>query len=86
MGWYLIELPEDALTPYANETDEGLLHGWGEMPRREVVMCRDCAYCYTVDETTSSLFGETICSGFEQLHVTNEESFCSRGKRKAVGK
>ena len=36
MGWYLIELPDDALTPYVRETEDGLLHGWGEMPKRKI--------------------------------------------------
>ena len=36
MGLYLIELPDDALTPYVRETEDGLLYGWGEMPRRVI--------------------------------------------------
>lgn len=36
MSWYLIELPDGALTPYAKETDGGMVHGWGEMPKRKV--------------------------------------------------
>lgn len=36
MGWYLIELPDGALTPYATETDIGMVCGWGEMPKRKV--------------------------------------------------
>nr|DAO90685.1 MAG TPA: hypothetical protein [Caudoviricetes sp.] len=36
MGWYLIELPDGAPTPYATETDSGMVCGWGEMPKRKV--------------------------------------------------
>lgn len=35
MSWYLIELPDGALTPYATETDSGTVYGWGEMPKRK---------------------------------------------------
>lgn len=36
MSWYLIELPDGVLTPYATETDSGTVFGWGEMPKRKV--------------------------------------------------
>lgn len=36
MSWYLIEMPDCALTPYATETDSGTVYGWGEMPKRKV--------------------------------------------------
>lgn len=36
MSWYLIEMPDGALTPYVTETDIGMVCGWGEMPKREV--------------------------------------------------
>lgn len=36
MGCYLIELPDAAPTPYATETDSGMVCGWGEMPKRKV--------------------------------------------------
>lgn len=36
MSWYLIEMPDGALTPYATETDSGTVYGWGEMPKRKV--------------------------------------------------
>ena len=36
MSWYLIELPDGALTPYATETDSGTVYGWGDMPKRKV--------------------------------------------------
>lgn len=36
MSWYLIELPDGALTPYAAETEGGTLYGWGETPKRKV--------------------------------------------------
>ena len=36
MGWYLIELPEDAPTPHARETDAGMTYEWVEMPRRVI--------------------------------------------------
>lgn len=36
MRWYLIELPDGVLTPYATETDSGTVFGWGEMPKRKV--------------------------------------------------
>ena len=36
MSWYLIELPDGAPTPYATETDSGMVCGWGEMPKRKV--------------------------------------------------
>ena len=36
MSWYLIELPDGALTPYADETEGGTVYGWGEMPRQKV--------------------------------------------------
>lgn len=85
MSWYLIEMPDGALTPYATETDSGTVYGWGEMPKREVVLCRDCACCYKCDESSSMLFGSLMCYGFEHLRVTDSDSFCARGKRKAGG-
>lgn len=36
MSWYLIELTDGALTPYATETESGMAYGWGEMPKRKV--------------------------------------------------
>lgn len=36
MSWYLIEMPDGPLTPYATETDSGMVFGWGEMPKRKV--------------------------------------------------
>lgn len=36
MSWYLIEMPDGAPTPYATETDIGIVCGWGEMPKRKV--------------------------------------------------
>ena len=36
MSWYLIEMPDGVLTPYATETDSGTVFGWGEMPKRKV--------------------------------------------------
>ena len=36
MGWYIIELTDGALTPYATETEGGMAYGWGEMPKRKV--------------------------------------------------
>ena len=36
MSWYLIDLPDGALPPYATETDSGMVCGWGEMPKRKV--------------------------------------------------
>nr|DAF87217.1 MAG TPA: hypothetical protein [Myoviridae sp. ctPkm1] len=36
MSWYLIELPDGGLTPYATETEGGIVYGWGEMQKRKV--------------------------------------------------
>ena len=36
MGWYIIELPDDSLTPYAKETESGIVSGWGLKPKRKV--------------------------------------------------
>ena len=36
MSWYLIELPDGSLTPYAAETDSGTVYGCGDMPKRKV--------------------------------------------------
>ena len=36
MGWYIIELADGALTPYADETESGITYGWGEIPKRKV--------------------------------------------------
>lgn len=36
MSWYLIELADGALTPYATETNSGTIYGWGLMPKRKV--------------------------------------------------
>ncbi|WP_417305915.1 hypothetical protein [Ellagibacter isourolithinifaciens] len=36
MSWYLIELPDGPLTPYAIDTGSGTVYGWGEMPKRRV--------------------------------------------------
>lgn len=36
MSWYLIELPDGALTPYVDVKEAGTLYGWGDMPKRKV--------------------------------------------------
>ena len=36
MSWYLIELPDGVLTPYAIDTGSGIVCGWGKMPKRKV--------------------------------------------------
>ena len=36
MSWYLIEMPDCALTPYVDVKETGTLYGWGEMPKRRV--------------------------------------------------
>lgn len=36
MGWYIIELADGSLTPYADETESGIAYGWGLMPKRKV--------------------------------------------------
>lgn len=36
MSCYIIELADCAPTPYATETDSGMVCGWGEMPKRKV--------------------------------------------------
>ena len=36
MSWYLIEMPDGALTPYATETNSGTIYGWGLMSKRKV--------------------------------------------------
>jgi len=36
MSWYLIEMPDGALAPYATETNSGTIYGWGLMPKRKV--------------------------------------------------
>ena len=36
MGWYIIELADGSLTPYAKETENGIVSGWGLMPKRKV--------------------------------------------------
>lgn len=36
MSWYLIELPDGALTPYVDVKETWTLYGWGEMPKRKV--------------------------------------------------
>lgn len=36
MSYYIIELADCALTPYAIETESGTEYGWGLMPKRKV--------------------------------------------------
>lgn len=36
MGWYIIELADGSVTPYARETEDGIAYGWGLMPKRKV--------------------------------------------------
>lgn len=36
MGWYIIELADGSVTPYARETGDGIAYGWGLMPKRKV--------------------------------------------------
>ena len=36
MGYYIVELADCALTPYATETESGIEYGWGLMPKRKV--------------------------------------------------
>ena len=75
MGWYLIELPDDALTPYVRETEDGLLHGWGEMPKREI----------DIDELLDLAdFLEGV--EFESMELARERDFYVAERiRKAVG-
>ena len=47
MGWYLIELPDDALTPYVSETEDGLLIVVKELEqpwKEEDVIAEDVEY------------------------------------------
>ena len=50
MSWYLIELPNGAPTPYATETDIGMVCGWGEMPKRKVDLDELLAVADVLDE------------------------------------
>lgn len=36
MSWYLIELADCVLTPYAIETESGMEYGWGLLPKRKI--------------------------------------------------
>lgn len=53
MSWYLIELADDALTPYAIETGGGTVYGWGETPKRKVDVRELLAVADELDEELS---------------------------------
>lgn len=74
MGLYLIELPDDVLIPYVRETEDGLLHGWGETPKREVVRCRDCKRWATEQRLTGACVGRD--------GRAYPDGFCAWGERR----
>ena len=78
MGWYLIELPDDALTPYVSETEDGLLHGWGEMPKREIDLD---ALLIVVKELEQPWKEEDVIAEDVEYFEHN----CAKRIRKAVG-
>lgn len=81
MSWYLIELPDGALTPYATETEGGTLYGWGDMPKRRVDLDELLAVADDLDSGWAEFFEELIaCEDVDKF----EQSMAAR-IRKAVG-
>ena len=81
MGCYIVELPDDSLTPYATETESGTVYGWGEMPKRAI----------DLDELLR--IADSLDDGWEQFHddiiecedVDKYERKMAERIRKAVG-
>lgn len=80
MSWYLIELPDGALTPYATETEGGTVYGWGEMPKR--VIDRD--ELLRIADDLDSGWGKHS-DDFIPCEVVKYERAVAQRIRKAVG-
>lgn len=77
MGEYIVELEDGRMTPYAERTPDGTRYGWGEMPKRQVVRCRDC-----VKRSDGGPFtGE--CAG--QDGSADPDGFCAWGEPRRGG-
>lgn len=77
MGEYITELGDGKLTPYVEQTPDGTsYYGWGEMPKRQVVRCRDC-----VKWSEGRFTG--ACSG--QNGRADPDGFCAWGEPRRGG-
>lgn len=82
MSWYLIELPDGALTPYAAETDSGTVYGWGEMPKRKIDLEELQRIADELELSWTEDFGNEPLPHEE---VDFFEQDCAKRIRKAVG-
>ena len=85
MSWYLIELPDGALTPYADETEGGTVYGWGEMPKREVDLDELLGIADDLEEEPDCLDGEYYPNILFAEDVLKFEREMAARIRKAVG-
>ena len=85
MSWDLIELPDGALTPYATETDSGMVCGWGEMPKRKVDLDELLRIAEDLEEEPDCLDDECYCNILFTDDVLSFEREMAARIRKAVG-
>lgn len=85
MSWYLIELPDGALTPYAIETDGGTVYGWGEMPKRKVDLDELLGIADDLEEELDCFDGEYNPNILFAEDVLKFEREMAARIRKAVG-
>lgn len=85
MSWYLIELPDGALTPYATETDSGTLYGWGDMPKRKVDLNELLGIADDLEEELDCFDGEYDSNILFAEDVSKFEREMAARIRKAVG-
>lgn len=77
MREYIVELGDGRLTPYAEQTGDGTSYGWGEMPKRHVVRCRDCRKWSEGKQFTGA------CTG--QDGRADPDGFCAWGELRRGG-
>lgn len=85
MSWYLIELPDGALTPYADEMDGGTVYGWGETPKRKVDLDELLGIADDLEEEPDCLGDEYYPNILFAEDVLKFEREMAARIRKAVG-
>lgn len=85
MSWYLIELPDGSLTPYADVKEAGTLYGWGEMPKRKVDLDELLGVADDLEEEPDCLDGEYYSNILFTEDALKFEREMAARIRKAVG-
>ena len=85
MSWYLIWLPDGALTPYATATGGGTVYGWGDMPKRKVDLDELLRIADDLEEEPDGLDDEYYNNILFAEDVLKFEREMAARIRKAVG-